>query len=79
MYPLELLVANEMDGLKLHCADSEYLQVPISGTPGETKAFCPMTVGEDFLDSVGPSLSTSPTPQHHRTHTHTLVLTISWL
>jgi len=58
MYPLELLVANEMDGLKLHCADSEYLQVPISGTPGETKAFCPMTVGEDFLDSVGPSLST---------------------
>merc|ERR1712070_377497 len=52
MYPLELLVANEMDGLKLHCADSEYLQVPISGTPGETKAFCPMTVGEDFLDSV---------------------------
>jgi hypothetical protein len=63
MYPLELLVANEMDGLKLHCSDSEYVQVPISGPPGATKSFCPMTKGEDFLDSVRAITCT-------RMHTH---------
>jgi hypothetical protein len=51
MYPLELLVANEMDGLNLHCSGSQYLQVPISGTDN-TMPYCPMTQGSDFLDSV---------------------------
>jgi len=71
MYPLELLVANEMDGLNLHCSGSQYLQVPISGTDN-TLPYCPMTQGSDFLDSVPlhsphdtPDTRTMANPTHH--------------
>jgi hypothetical protein len=50
MYPLEILVANEMDGLEVHCSGGEYVQVPINGSI--TQPYCPMTNGIDFLDSV---------------------------
>lgn len=51
MYPLEVLVANEMDGLSLFCRSSEYIYVPINGT-SFNEPYCPMTNGIDYLKTV---------------------------
>lgn len=53
MFSLEVLMANEFDGLDLHCSGSEYTQVPIASLPGTTKAYCPITTGDQYLATVG--------------------------
>ncbi len=46
-------MVNEMEGLDLHCSQSETLHIPIEqlATLGEdvTQSYCPITSGEEYL------------------------------
>ncbi|ELR10948.1 ABC2 type transporter superfamily protein [Acanthamoeba castellanii str. Neff] len=57
MYPIEALLINEIKGMDFHCSDSELVQVPITLAAGGTATayYCPITTGEQFLDSLGMS------------------------
>jgi ABC-type multidrug transport system permease subunit len=52
MYPIEALLINEVKDLSFHCSYSELVQVPIGN---ETAYYCPITTGDEYLDSLGMS------------------------
>jgi ABC-type multidrug transport system permease subunit len=55
MYPLEALLINEVQDLDFHCSGSELVEVPIelSGGGTATALYCPITTGDQYLDSLG--------------------------